>query len=309
MNLKYLVYFFPFILTDEMKLLLMATLYPLTSALPALLPCTTIDVPQSCMLASHCTFSYADTTCITTPTPSIRGGSTDTTVLNSFVTLGDWGGAGLEDYHKTDELAVAKTLAASAASLNAQFLLNVGDNFYYYGVDSVTDPQWKTTFEDVYTAPSLAIPWYSVLGNHDYGFNPDAQLQYKSPVNDRWVMPSRYYTKRVEIGTTGQYISFIFLDASPCQATYRSEDKSGWDPCGGDYPGPSNCSFHKNVLAQDCGVQLTWLKTQVCKKRYVKSDAGATYLNVFKCICNYRSSYLYWCIPLFVVFCVTILFK
>ena len=283
----------------------MATLYPLTSALPPLLPCTTIDVPQSCMLASHCTFSYTSASCITTPTPSIRGGSTDTTVLNSFVTLGDWGGAGLEDYHKTDELAVAKTLAASAASLNAQFLLNVGDNFYYYGVDSVTDPQWKTTFEDVYTAPSLAIPWYSVLGNHDYGFNPDAQLQYKSPVNDRWVMPSRYYTKRVEIGTTGQYISFIFLDASPCQATYRSEDKSGWDPCGGDYPGPSNCSFHKNVLAQDCGVQLTWLKTQVCKK----ATQEQMYLNVFKYICNYRSSYLYWCIPLFVVFCVTIPFK
>tara|TARA_B110000208_G_C11703447_1_gene406692 strand:+ start:155 stop:1114 length:960 start_codon:yes stop_codon:yes gene_type:complete len=168
-------------------------------------------------------------------------------------------------FKKSDELAVAKTLAASAETLNAQFLINVGDNFYYYGVSSVDDPQWQSTFENVYTAASLSIPWYSVLGNHDYGYNPDAQLQYKSPVKDRWVMPSRYYTKRVEIGSSGQYISFVFLDASPCQQAYRSEDKSGWDPCGGDYPGPANCSFHSNVLAQDCGAQLTWLKATVAK--------------------------------------------
>lgn len=181
----------------------------------------------------------------------------------SFVTLGDWGGAALGDYHKTDEIAVAKTLGASAETLGAQFLVNVGDNFYYYGVTDVDDPQWKTTFENIYTQKSLSIPWYSILGNHDYGFNPDAQLQYKSPVNDRWVMPARYYTKRVEIGTSGQYISFVFLDASPCQAIYRSSNKSGWDPCGGDYPGPSNCKFNANVLAQDCGKQLTWLQAQV----------------------------------------------
>ena len=84
-------------------------------------------------------------------------------------------------------------------------------------------------------------------------------------MNDRWVMPARYYSKRVEIGSTGHFISFIFLDASPCQADYRGSDSSKWDPCGGDYPGPSDCKFHENVLAQDCGEQLAWLKTAVTK--------------------------------------------
>ena len=46
----------------------------------------------------------------------------------------------LEDYHKTDEDTVAKSFAASAAALQAQFVLNTGDNFYYYGVKSTTDP-------------------------------------------------------------------------------------------------------------------------------------------------------------------------
>ena len=33
----------------------------------------------------------------------------------------------------------------------------------------------------------------------------------------------------------------------------------------GDYPGPSDCKFHANVIAQDCGAQLAWLKTEVTK--------------------------------------------
>ena len=64
--------------------------------------------------------------------------------LHSFVSIGDWGGAALEDYHKTDEVAVAKQFSDTAEQLNAQFVLNTGDNFYYYGVKSVDDVQWET---------------------------------------------------------------------------------------------------------------------------------------------------------------------
>ena len=248
------------------KLLLLPTLsVAATTNLSTKQPCHAIPLAQTCMEADHCQFSYRTASCIPGDATRFRGttDSSSTAGLVSFVTLGDWGGAALEDYHKTDELAVAKTLGVSAASLSAQFLVNVGDNFYYYGVNSTEDTQWQTTFENVYTQASLSIPWYSVLGNHDYGYNPAAQLQYKSPTNNRWIMPARYYTKRIEIGTSGQYISFVFLDASPCQAAYRSSDKSGWDPCGGDYPGPADCKFNANVLAQDCGKQLAWLQTAV----------------------------------------------
>jgi len=33
------------------------------------------------------------------------------------------------------------------------------------GAANVTDPQFNTCFEDVYTAPSLQVPWNLVLGN------------------------------------------------------------------------------------------------------------------------------------------------
>ena len=46
------------------------------------------------------------------------------------MSIGDWGGAGLEDYHKTDQYAVAAAMAKSAAAAKAQFVIGTGDNFY-----------------------------------------------------------------------------------------------------------------------------------------------------------------------------------
>ena len=189
----------------------------------------------------------------------------DSSGLHSFVSIGDWGGAGLEDYHKTDEITVAGAFAKTAASLDAQFVLNTGDNFYYYGVKSTDDPMWQNTYEQIYTQDALKVKWYGVLGNHDYGFNPVAQTQYKSPNNDRWVLPSPYYTKRVQIGDTSQYVSLIMIDTSPCVSDYRGEDKSKWDPCGTEYPGPSDCAFHDNILKQNCSEQFAWLQETVKK--------------------------------------------
>jgi len=180
----------------------------------------------------------------------------------NFVSIGDWGGVGLGGYHEADERAVAKQFTKAAETLNAKFVINTGDNFYYYGVWNTSDPQFNEDFESVFTSDALNVPWYSVLGNHDYGYNPDAQVQYKSPNNNRWVMPARYYTKRVELDPSN-YISFIFLDASPCQAAYRGNDETQWDPCGSTYSHPADCKFHENVLAQDCGAQLTWTKKQL----------------------------------------------
>lgn len=130
------------------------------------------------------------------------------------------------------------------------------------GVWNTSDPQFATDFENVYTQQSLMVKWYSILGNHDYGFNPDAQIQYQSPNANRWVMDARYYTRRVLISGT-QYVTFIFLDTNPCVSAYRADDPSGWDPCGSSYPSPADCQFHKNILAQSCTTQYNWLKETV----------------------------------------------
>jgi hypothetical protein len=48
----------------------------------------------------------------------------------SFVSIGDWGGAGIDAPHKANQIAVAKAMAATAGTHHAAFVLNVGDNFY-----------------------------------------------------------------------------------------------------------------------------------------------------------------------------------
>mmetsp|Transcript_98032 Transcript_98032/g.247388 ORF Transcript_98032/g.247388 Transcript_98032/m.247388 type:complete len:356 (+) Transcript_98032:57-1124(+) len=186
----------------------------------------------------------------------------------SFVSLGDWGGAGIssrpDDYHRTNELEVARQLGQTAADLGAKFVINTGDNFYYCGVHSLTDEQWKVDFEDVFTHESLNVPWYGILGNHDYAYDVQSQFSYKSPNNDRWQLPSYYYTKRLQLGAS-QYVTFVFIDSSPCISSYRGDDPAGWDPCSGKYgeckdTPDGECHFHEHIVAQDCSAQLAWFQ-------------------------------------------------
>jgi len=178
----------------------------------------------------------------------------------NFVSIGDWGCVPIGGYHEQDELIVARSFQASATDLNPRFVLNTGDNFYYCGIHSKDDALWNSTFEDVFTAESTMVPWYSCLGNHDYGYpgSATAQMEYKSPKNDRWVMPDRYYYRRLSF--PGEVnISLLVLDATPCQADYVSSNPKGWDPCGSVIPGCPGCTFHENVIKQSCSTQLSWL--------------------------------------------------
>jgi tartrate-resistant acid phosphatase type 5 len=125
----------------------------------------------------------------------------------AFLAIGDWGVEGAEA-----QRPVARAMGLAAAEANAEFVLSAGDNFYPCGVRSADDPQWKTSFEDVYDAPSLQVPWHAALGNHDYRGDPGAQLAYARR-SRRWRMPGRYYALRT---TAGQAAVDIFvLDTTP----------------------------------------------------------------------------------------------
>uniref|UniRef100_A0A7S2XDA4 Calcineurin-like phosphoesterase domain-containing protein n=1 Tax=Lotharella oceanica TaxID=641309 RepID=A0A7S2XDA4_9EUKA len=163
-------------------------------------------------------------------------------------------------------------MAAHASTINAQFLVNTGDNFYWCGIQNTSDFQVATDWLNPYNDASLDIPWYGVLGNHEYGYNVSAQIDL-STLHPNWIMDDHYYTKRITV-TDSVHISMVFIDTSPCVSEYRSSSSSGWDPCGSQYPtcsltnDPSDdfegpCKFHENIISQDCSTQFTWFKEQL----------------------------------------------
>lgn len=135
----------------------------------------------------------------------------------NFIVMGDWGRNG-EDHQKT----VAAQMGKTAAEASVDFIVSTGDNFYPLGVISEFDSHWKYSYEDIYTAFSLQWDWHPVLGNHDYGANPEAQINY-SKISRRWQMPARYYTKRFNIqGDTTQQVLIAFIDTTPLINNYYS---------------------------------------------------------------------------------------
>lgn len=162
-----------------------------------------------------------------------------------FLAMGDWGRDGA-----SHQLDVAAAMGRRASQVHSRLVVTVGDNFYDNGVQSATDPQWRSSFEDIYTAPSLQTPWLATLGNHDYRGVPEAQIAY-SAHSRRWKLPSRYYTVR-GAAFGAPHVDFFMLDTSPLVNKYRLEVGS---------------QIRRNVLTQDVAAQLAWLDHALAASR------------------------------------------
>jgi tartrate-resistant acid phosphatase type 5 len=150
----------------------------------------------------------------------------------ALVLIGDWGREG--HHHQRD---VAVQMGKTAAAINSRYTVSIGDNFYENGVTGLDDPQWKTSFEDIYTAESLQSPWKLILGNHDYRGNVQAQLDYHR-ISPRWTMPARYYVDTQTL-PDGAKADFFYVDTSPFIKKYIGS--------------------RVNIAGQDTDAQLAWL--------------------------------------------------
>ena len=79
--------------------------------------------------------------------------------------------------------------------------------------------RFKDTFEDVYTAASLQVPWYLHAGNHDWHTvaNTSAEIAYtqRKGTSGRWNMPAYYYTfNKTFAPATGAPVTvqWVFID-------------------------------------------------------------------------------------------------
>ena len=155
-----------------------------------------------------------------------------------FFVVGDWGREGT-----VNQTGVSKLMADVGRKKSPQFIVSTGDNFYPNGLNSTHDELFDLSFKNVYTGKALQVPWYAVLGNHDYGDgilgfcendqsktacdrSPKHQLGQALVSRDpRWYCQRRY-TKRFGSGL----VDMFFIDTSPMVLEYHDME---W----GRYPG------------------------------------------------------------------------
>ncbi|WCJ42151.1 purple acid phosphatase 17 [Euphorbia peplus] len=110
-----------------------------------------------------------------------HGGNKDGSL--SFLVIGDWGRRGA-----FNQSQVAFQMGRIGEKLDIDFVVSTGDNFYDNGLKDENDQNFLESFTQIYTSNSLQKQWYSVLGNHDYRGNAEAQLSsHLRNIDSRWL--------------------------------------------------------------------------------------------------------------------------
>ncbi|KAL2343545.1 hypothetical protein Fmac_004830 [Flemingia macrophylla] len=138
-----------------------------------------------------------------------------------LLVVGDWGRKGTHN-----QSLVAHQMGIAGEKLNIDFVISTGDNFYEDGLKGVDDPAFYESFVDIYTAPSLQKTWYSVLGNHDYRGDVEAELSPTLRQKDsRWLCLRSFILD-------GEIVEFFFVDTTPFVEEYFTDPKEhtyDWD--------------------------------------------------------------------------------
>ena len=138
-----------------------------------------------------------------------------------------------------DQKPIAELMGNMAENVDIECVIAAGDVHHFEGVRSVNDPLWMTNYELIYSHPELMIPWYAILGNHEYRGNTQAVIDY-SAVSARWNVPDRYYTFAME--NDGVTVRFVMVDTAPLLDKYREDTEKYPDAC-----------------KQDMNKQLAWI--------------------------------------------------
>lgn len=207
-----------------------------------------------------------------------------------FFIIGDWGGIFMGPMRppmtannarhrpfvpgvdEQAQLLVAEQMKRRASVSKPRYLINVGDNFYWDGINTEcgqptnavvesTLSQWEGAFEAVYDGLDLeGKVWMGVLGNHDFGgykFTKgwDQAIAYSWGPGDRWLTPALYWSRRVRHPDFS--VDYIFMDSNVNDA-FPPTDLPGHNICSAENnPEGATCGATGPVSPSDC---FTWFK-------------------------------------------------
>lgn len=149
--------------------------------------------------------------------------------------------------------AVGEAVALVCQERGCDFGLLLGDNLYQRGMESADDPRMDTWVGERFGA--AGVPWYLVLGNHDYGGALDEEVAH-------WQIDWAARTEGFELPATAYTFTagpaaFVAIDTtrvfwnggvshSPWLETTLSRPKSSWTVGFGHHPIRSN-GHHGNA--------------------------------------------------------------
>jgi len=188
------------------------------------------------------------------------------------------------------QLLVAQQMRARARWAHPDFIVNVGDNFYWGGVegkcgalpfDDHAAQQWKHIFEEVYWGPGLdGKMWLGILGNHDYGgyhfqaaWDNTIGYSWGKSVSStkRWLTPSQYYSQKVNYDEFSA--EYYFIDSNVNEA-WAPEMNPSHNICGIAHNGKDGtCGAQGPRSVDECfawfhelwDTQMRWLEERLDK--------------------------------------------
>lgn len=140
----------------------------------------------------------------------------------NFIVLGSFGINGTKN-----QTNIARALGKFCSENRCDFIITTGNNFYPTGTTSIQDPQFSTSFLNIYDQISLKnLTWYPVLGKTDYMSNPQSQVDYMNK-EKRWSMNNFYYSlsKKTSNFFHSVSIQFTMMDTIQLQSYNRNNPK------------------------------------------------------------------------------------
>jgi len=194
---------------------------------------------------------------------------------------------------------VASEMQKRAKWAFPEYILNVGDNFYWGGINShcgaptfqpaynadCDDPynycaqpgdQWKAIFLDVYGSLATGLQWLGVLGNHDYGgfmftkgWDHAIARTYEKSAKGMWMTPAQYWS--VTMDYENFTVDYYFMDTNHNDAHDPNQD-GAHNICSAAHNKPgASCGASGPKSVGDCpnwfyslwGAQKAWIEGEL----------------------------------------------